>query len=114
MAVSDPWELYDRLQPREVAKLSIVERRLVAVGSLRSEVSNGGFDQYFFNSAGDLASDAVEAARGAGADDLARLIERAIALLDASDLGDRASRHERALELRVCVELATRLGEVRR
>jgi Domain of unknown function (DUF4375) len=51
MADRSLWELYERLARSEVASLSPAQRRFVAVGSLRTEVNNGGFHQYFFNSA---------------------------------------------------------------
>ena len=79
---------------------------LVALAEVRSEVNNGGFDQYFFNSAGDRALVAVGAARQAGVEDLAELLEAAIALLGPGTfLTDRSLRQqqlaglpERALE----------------
>src|SRR4051794_34691909 len=81
MAESDPWELYERLAAGELADLSPEQRRFVAVGCLRTEVNNGGFDPYFFNSAGDLAADALAGARSGNADGLAALIARAMSVL---------------------------------
>jgi hypothetical protein len=50
--------LYDLLMQADPDKLTPLEARAYAVGELFGEVSNGGFDQYFFNSSGDDASDA--------------------------------------------------------
>jgi hypothetical protein len=95
MAGSSPWELYERLSGDEVAGLSPEQRRLVAVGSLRTEVNNGGFDQYFFNSAGDLAADALAGARSANADELAAVIAHAISVLVLPEISDRDAGQDR-------------------
>ncbi|MFC3552476.1 DUF4375 domain-containing protein [Lysobacter cavernae] len=47
--------------------LSDAEKRYVAVGLLDGEVYNGGFDQYFFNSASSYYSDALLGLEGIGA-----------------------------------------------
>jgi hypothetical protein len=95
MPKSSPWELYERLSEREIASLSPEQRPLVAVGSLRTEVNNGGFHQYFFNSAADLAADALAGAEAAGADGLADLIGRAMFVLSVADISDRGVRQDR-------------------
>jgi len=64
------------------------------LGGLRAEVNNGGFDQYFFNSAGDLVADAVEAAEAVGVTELASLIRRGLDLLNVQDPADRAARQD--------------------
>jgi len=50
---------------------------LSALWALEAEVNNGGFDQFFFNSAGDLAFYAPEALRSIGANRMAALAEEA-------------------------------------
>lgn len=47
---------------------------------VEAEVNNGGFNQYFWNSAGEFATDAAEGFDLIGAPALARLTERAIAI----------------------------------
>ena len=47
---------------------------------VEAEVVNGGFNQYFFNSSGDFASEAVAGFELIGTPALARLMERAIAI----------------------------------
>jgi hypothetical protein len=47
---------------------------------LDAEVKNGGFTQFYFNSSGDLAPQAVKAARAVGATELAGIIQQANAL----------------------------------
>ncbi|WP_162914316.1 DMP19 family protein [Taklimakanibacter lacteus] len=74
------WRLdYDHLSPPE--------RVFRAVWELEAEVNNGGFHQYFFNSAGNLAHHVVEALRAIGATAMAGIAQRAIkaAGYDASE-----------------------------
>jgi len=49
--------------------------RLVA--KLEAEVNNGGFDQFFFNSAGDDAAQTIEALEAIGAHATAAIVRRA-------------------------------------
>src|SRR5215472_4022596 len=85
MADGDPWAVYQRLTAKDQGRLTPAERRLLALGGLRAEVNNGGFHQYFFNSAGDLVTDALDAAQVADADDLISLIRRALSMLNVPD-----------------------------
>lgn len=94
MAQGDPWESYERLVAADQKTLALPERLLVALGSLRTELNNGGFDQYFFNSSGDLVLTALEAARAGEADDLADLLGRALEVLNCEDPSARERRQE--------------------
>jgi len=94
MADGDPWAEYERLAGTDQARLTLADRRLLALGSLRDEVNNGGFHQYFFNSAGDLVTDALDAAQVADADELASLIRRALSMLNVPDPTDRLARQD--------------------
>ena len=69
----------------------------MALGGLRTEVNNGGFHQYFFNSAGELAGVARDVARASGAADLADVVDRALSILNVSKVEDRDERQD-ALE----------------
>ena len=75
------------------------EPHLVAFGRLRAEINNGGFSQYFFNSSGDSAPDALAAAGAMGATEVAALLGRAMALLGDPYPLARASRQQRLEEL---------------
>ena len=97
--MSDAWAEFDRLALVEPSRLTDAQRRLVALGWLRTEVNNGGFDQYFHNSAGDLAAAARDAALAGGSRELGALIDRALAVLALGDPADRAARQERLDEL---------------
>jgi hypothetical protein len=57
-------------------------------------VNNGGFHQYFFNLAGDLVADAMEAAEAVGVTELASLIRRGLDLLNVQDPAGRAARQD--------------------
>jgi Domain of unknown function (DUF4375) len=98
--VSNAWVRYEGLALRDWESLSEPERLVVAFGEPREEVNNGGFDQYFFNSAGDHAEHALLAAKRAGLDVLADLVKRAIEALGGDSYpSDRFARQERVLEL---------------
>ena len=90
----DPWAEYEQISLADPAGLSAGHRGLLAIGSLRAELNNGGFDQYFFNSAGDLAPIALEAAEQAGQAELASLIRQALELLHTGDPTNRTARQE--------------------
>src|SRR5258708_37646214 len=66
MSEVDLWAAFERVSHVDRTRLTQADKRLLALGGLRAEVNNGGFDQYFFNSAGDLVADAVEAAEAGG------------------------------------------------
>jgi hypothetical protein len=91
---ADPWAEYERIALADPASLPTGQQRLLAVGGLRTELNNGGFDQYFFNPAGDLAAIAVQAAEQAGATELASLIHQALELLNAADPADQTARQD--------------------
>jgi len=44
---------------------------------LEGEVNNGGFDQYFYNSAGDKTSEAIQALEIVGAFQMAEIVKKA-------------------------------------
>src|SRR5437879_8408232 len=49
------------------------------VGALQAEVNNGGFEQFFFNSAGDRTREIIEALSAIGAPHTASIVGRAAA-----------------------------------
>lgn len=58
-------------------QLDEADKILVTIWSLEGDVNNGGFDQYYFNSAGDLAFHAPVALRKIGAHHMAQIIDDA-------------------------------------
>ena len=77
------------------------ERAFIVLWWLEAEVFNGGFHQYFFNSAGDAAPEALVALKSLGAVQTARVLADAIDLLGAVPYirdNERRRKHLRALE----------------
>jgi hypothetical protein len=69
-----------RIRAKSPERLSIIEKRLLAVADLREEVNNGGFHQYFSNAAGNQATMALQALRDMGATQLAKVTQRAMSV----------------------------------
>jgi hypothetical protein len=65
-----------------VRKLPPLIRPLYTVLTLKSEVENGGFNQYFWNSAGRLAPEALADLQRLGADQHAALLKEAMVIAD--------------------------------
>ena len=61
-------------------ELSLEERVFLHVWELEAEVNNGGFDQYFINSSGDHAAEAVESLEAIGAVQAAAIAKIAISV----------------------------------
>jgi len=76
--VSD--RVFDRYSRSGYATLSKPEQVFVCVWGLDGEVNNGGFDQYFFNSAGDHALDSPNALLAIRAHVTAKIVQEANAL----------------------------------
>jgi len=82
-----------RAAGRDIAQVSARDRALVVIWGIEAEVNNGGFDQYYFNSAGDYARCAPAALHEIGAHKMAQIVERANALFGPD--GPPADRDER-------------------
>ena len=84
-----------RIGQKPESRLTATERRLLAVYWVEAEVNNGGFDQYFYNSAGDNAELALAGLRDMGAVAATGLLERAMAVFPAGKPPrDRFKRQE--------------------
>jgi len=80
--------------------LNSIERDILHVYLLESEVNNGGFDQYFINSAGDHAVEALESLWRIGAPKALALLQQAIdAFEPALPSTDRAARNSQVMSL---------------
>lgn len=82
-------------RPREMSQQ---ELGFLAVRQLEAEVNNGGFDQYFFNSAGSYASDALWGLHAIGAGVSASILERAMAQFPDGQVPDLRSDRHRVME----------------
>jgi hypothetical protein len=74
------YRISQKAEGRGERSLTDTERRLLAAYWVEAEVNNGGFDQYFFNSAGDEAEAALAGLKDMGAAGAAALLERAMAV----------------------------------
>lgn len=86
------WWYFLQSRERELLGSNQRQRGLIALGVIRGEVNNGGFDQFLSNRGGHLAPDAAAAAHEAGEQDLARIITSAISRLGQPFPTDRGER----------------------
>ena len=76
------------------------ERVFLCVWELEAEVNNGGFHQYYFNTAGDRATEAATALTALGADSMANFVREANKLFgSAGPSPDRDTRQQQLLAL---------------
>lgn len=105
LAIADPTRfaialsnhVYGREGPGGFAGLSEAEQTVYCIDGLEREVNNGGFAQFFLNSAGDQSRETVAALRRVGAEHTARLVERAMAPFGPE--GPSPNPDERAAQL---------------
>ena len=88
---------------REYERTPVAPRRLLAGHWCQSEVCNGGFLQFFFNTTGVLAPEAADAYEALGLAGLASCVRRAMATLGPDYPRERHRRIE-ALEGRPALE----------
>ncbi|HEX6639326.1 MAG TPA: DUF4375 domain-containing protein, partial [Steroidobacteraceae bacterium] len=69
-----------RLRAKPLERLSLVEKKLLAVYGLKEEVDNGGFTQYFNGPMGDGAALALQALREMQAAPLVKSVQKALAV----------------------------------
>lgn len=75
-------------------RLTYAEQVFLSVWELEAELNNGGFNQYFFNSAGDHAAQVSTALRSIGANNVAAIVDRALATFGENFSEDRDARRE--------------------
>lgn len=96
-------EAFDRASSRysgsNFDQLDEVDKILVTIWSLEGNVNNGGFNQYYFNSSGDLAFYAPVALRRIGADQMGKITDDANRLFGPT--GPAPNRDEREAQLRL-------------
>jgi uncharacterized protein DUF4375 len=84
--IKDPGQFSNEMGFRLVTKagddgfkqLNAHEQVVAAIWELEAEVNNGGFDQYFLNSSGDHAAEALTALEAVGAPKFAALLRQAM------------------------------------
>jgi len=103
-AVVEPmWEDLDFYREQETAadffaKASLAQGAMIAMWWCRSEVCNGGFDQFFFNSTGMIWSEALKGFRMVGADSHAQRLEEALILFPGGEASRVRGERVEALE----------------
>jgi len=98
---AEPHELLSNLssiimykeQEHGIESLSQQERYIYAVDGMLTEVNNGGFNQFFFNSTGELAYDLVPALEVIGSIKLKDIAARAIDIFGKIPSLDEDSRY---------------------
>lgn len=75
------YDYYDVAADEQLKKVNQLCRNVFYIYQLESEVNNGGFNQYFFNSAGYYAMETVEALNFFGLDKTKEMLETALNLL---------------------------------
>jgi hypothetical protein len=75
------------------------QRALYALHWTRSEVENGGFHQFFYNSTGMLGAEALAGAERIGAADFAAVIREAFSIFPDGPIEDNVSRQDYMGEL---------------
>jgi len=90
--------LSDRLFRHPWAELSPAECVVVLVDRVEREVNNGGFHQFYFNSAGDCATETPAALRAIGAYQVAAVVEQANALFPGGAPPVDRSERQRVLD----------------
>ena len=89
--------LSDRLWPianERFTSLSPSEQIFILVWEIEAEVNNGGFNQFFFNSAGARAAGTAAALRRIGADRAASIVDRALSLFPDGPPADLSVRQD--------------------
>lgn len=83
----------------DISALTEGEKVILFVENLEREVNNGGFDQFFFNSSGNYAHETLDALKRIGANEIAGLLAKAIAVWPDATVPNnetlRREQHER-------------------
>jgi len=86
-----------RFWKEDFATLSAPERVFRVVWELESQVNNGGFDQFFYNSAGDVVAHAAGFLEEIGAAQMARIVRSAASVFGPA--GPALDREQRRVQL---------------
>jgi len=109
-AIEPIWEIVNFYDGEEtyLASISTLDRPLVLLYAAHfaySEICNGGFQQFYWNSTGAIGPETVEGYRMIGMPELATLVERASALLESPYPRDRQLRQRVLFRVSGCGEL---------
>lgn len=76
----------ERIEAEGFDALTDSERFYWAIWWLEAETNNGGFDQYFSNSSGELAHEALQGLKAVGAQKMADVFQKAIEIFSGSQV----------------------------
>ena len=79
-------------------KLSSKEQQIVLIEELEREINNGGFNQFFYNSAGDYAHETIAALREVKSVKFLKTMESAVSLFPDSKVPRNRNEREKILE----------------
>ncbi len=96
---------FRRYEATALQELSEVDQTVILVWSLRDEVGNGGFDQFYFNSSGDYAVETVHVLERIGARETAALVSEGNTLFPTQPVPSK--RERRIAELDTFSDSAT-------
>lgn len=82
----------------EFSELTDAEQIFVCVWELEAEVNNGGFEQYFHNSAGDNSHRIIAALQSIGANLTAKIVKQAIDVFGPGGPPADQSKRQEAIE----------------
>lgn len=88
--IRDPWDVVDS---RGWSALTIPEKHILAIKVLDSEVNNGGFAQYYFNSSGDHWKEALEGLVAIGAKKHHALMQTTVEKFAVKPSSNRSQRN---------------------
>ena len=91
--------LLEKEDEHGLAAFTEPERYVYAVEGMLREVNNGGFDQYFYNSSGELAFDLVPALEAINAEKVIGIVQRALDLFGTPESLGADSRAEHLLKI---------------
>ena len=77
-------------------KLESIEKEFLGLYWLGGDVNNGGFEQYFFNSSGDMAKEALAGLKRTGDVRISGILERAMNAIPGGWVADRINRQNRS------------------
>jgi len=80
------------------AQLNEGQRNILAVAICHSEISNGGVDQFFLQSAGNIWPQALAGLRAIEADRYSKLLEKVLALFPGANAPVEAAKRDEILE----------------
>lgn len=98
MAVSEIWMFLSKFKTDDdpgLTSFTVPQRYVMAIEDLEAEVNNGGFDQYFVNSAGDHTADCLAGLQAIGRMDVHAMLTEAMNVFpDGNVPSDRDKRLE--------------------